>query len=131
MRLLPLCIITLLAIPASAQGPAESAPESGDSITVVQKRPLRQARRLEVWTYGAMSIGDPYLQRWGGGVRPLLVGGIGERLFLGENLALTLRVGANLYAEHVKVNDSSLTKAMGFWNLAVGFSFYLPGGERR
>ncbi len=42
---------------------------SADTITAVQKRPLRQAGRLEVQPYGEMSIGDPYLQRFGAGMR--------------------------------------------------------------
>jgi hypothetical protein len=217
MRLLPLCIIALSATAVRADPP----PDNGDTITAVQKRPLRQAKRLEVLPYGSMSIGDPYLQRWGGGlramwhvreglsfgldasglgtwatqdlviakrelhariidsrqraalaavasiaplygkvalpgdalvhfetfadvglggaltetdatrgVRPLIMGGIGQRIFLGENLALTARVGGNLYAERVRVGDGIMTKAMGFWNFALGISLYFPGGER-
>ncbi|TMA27824.1 MAG: hypothetical protein E6J78_09145 [Deltaproteobacteria bacterium] len=217
MRLLPLCIIALLATPLRAEGP----PEAADTVTAVQKRPLRQAKRLEILPYGAMSIGDPYLQRWGAGlramyhlreglslgldatglgtwatedfviakrelharivdsrqraslaavvsiaplygkvalpgdalvhfetfadaglgaavtetdatrgVRPLVTAGIGQRIFLSESFALTARVGGNLYAERVKVPDGTLTKAMGFWSIALGISFYLPGGER-
>src|SRR5713226_3220095 len=62
MRLSPLCLVAcLLATPARA---GES-----DEISAVQKRPLRQAKRLELWAYGSMSIADPYLQRWGGGLR--------------------------------------------------------------
>ena len=67
MRLLPLCIIALLATPLRAEGP----PEAADTVTAVQKRPLRQAKRLEILPYGAMSIGDPYLQRWGAGLRAM------------------------------------------------------------
>jgi len=217
MRLLPLCIIALLATPLRAEGP----PEAADTVTAVQKRPLRQAKRLEILPYGAMSIGDPYLQRWGAGlramyhlreglslgldatglgtwatedfviakrelharivdsrqraslaavvsiaplygkvalpgdalvhfetfadaglgaavtetdatrgVRPLVTAGIGQRIFLSESFALTARVGGNLYAERVKVPDGTLTKAMGFWSIALGISVYLPGGER-
>ena len=63
MRLLPLCIAACLLAPAAL------AADSGDQINAVQKRPLREARRLELWTYGSMGIGDPYLQRWGGGLR--------------------------------------------------------------
>jgi outer membrane beta-barrel protein len=217
MRLLLLCIIALLAAPLRAEGP----PEAADTVTAVQKRPLRQAKRLEILPYGAMSIGDPYLQRWGAGlramyhlreglslgldasgmgtwatedfviakrelharivdsrqraslaavasiaplygkvalpgdalvhfetfadaglgaaftetdatrgVRPLVTAGIGQRIFLSESFALTARVGGNLYAERVKVPDGTITKAMGFWSIALGISVYLPGGER-
>jgi outer membrane beta-barrel protein len=217
MRLLSLCIIALLAAPAWAEGP----PETGDTISAVQKRPLRQSKRIEILPYGSMSIGDPYLQRWGAGlramyhlreglslgldlsgmgtwatedlviakrelhariidsrqraalaavasiaplygkvalpgdalvhfetfadaglgaaltetdatrgVRPLIIAGIGQRIFLGENLALTARVGGNLYAERVRVGDNQMTKAMGFWSLSLGISVYFPGGER-
>ena len=195
---------------------------SGDEIHAVQRRPLRQAKRLELQPYGAMSIADPYLQRWGGGlrgmwhlreglsvgvdatgfgtfatqeltiakrelhariidsrvklgavalgsiaplygkvalpgdalvhfetffdaglgaaytetdstrgVRPMLAGGIGQRIFLGEDYALTLRVGGNLYAERVIVSGATETKAMGFWTVALGISWYLPGGGDR
>jgi len=65
MRLLPLCIVALLAAPVLAD------PEPSDTISAVQKRPLRQAHRLELWSYGQMSIADPYLQRWGGGLRAM------------------------------------------------------------
>jgi outer membrane beta-barrel protein len=210
MRLVPLCIAACLLAPATRA--AES-----DEISAVQKRPLRQAKRLELWGYGSMSIADPYLQRWGGGlrgmyhlreglsvgldagglgswatqelviakrelhariiesrqraslaamasiapiygkvalpgdalvhfetffdaglggvltdtdagrgVRPMLTGGIGQRLFLGENFALTARVGGELYAEHVLVDGQRQTHAMGFWTLQLGLSWYLP-----
>src|SRR3954465_5302614 len=62
MRLLPLCIAGCLLAPAAL------AADSGDQINAVQKRPLREARRLEMWGYGSMGIADPYLQRWGGGL---------------------------------------------------------------
>ena len=211
MRLLPLCITACL-LATSARG-AEA-----DEINAVQRRPLRQAKRLELWGYGQMSIADPYLQRWGGGlramyhlreglavgldagglgtwatqelviakrelharileshqraslaamasiapiygkvalpgdalvhfetfldaglggvltetdagkgVRPMLTGGIGQRLFLGENFALTARVGGELYAEHVMVDGQRQTHAMGFWTVQFGLSWYLPG----
>jgi outer membrane beta-barrel protein len=216
MRLLPLCLAAcLLATSARAGEP--------DEINAVQKRPLSQAKRLELWAYGSMSIADPYLQRWGGGlrgmyhlreglsvgldagglgtwqtqelviakrelhariieshqraslagmasiapiygklalpgdalvhfetfldaglggvlteteagrgVRPMLTGGIGQRLFLGENFALTARVGGELYAEHVLVDGQQQTHAMGFWTVQLGLSWYLPGirGDR-
>jgi outer membrane beta-barrel protein len=214
MRLLPLCITTCLlaAAPVRAADP--------DEISAVQKRPLRQAKRLELWGYGTMSIADPYLQRWGGGLRgmyhlreglavgldlgglgtwqtqelviakrelharileshqrasfagmasiapiygkvalpgdalvhfetfvdaglggvltetdagkglrPMLTGGIGQRLFLSENLALTARVGGEVYAERVLVNGERQTHAMGFWTVQFGFSWYLPGSR--
>ncbi len=219
MRLLPLCIVAIAALPALADpAPAQG---SGDTITAVQKRPLREAHRLEITPYGEMSIGDPYLQRWGGGirgmwhvreglslgldasglgtwqtedfviakrelhariidsrqrgslaamaaiaplygkvalpgdilvhfetfadaglgaaltetdmtrgVRPLIVAGIGQRVFLGENVALTARVGGDLYAEKVQVNDGTMTKAMGFWTFSLGLSFYVPGAAQ-
>jgi outer membrane beta-barrel protein len=63
MRLLLLCLTTCLLAPLAARA------QSQDEIDAVQKRPLREAKRLELWTYGAMSIGDPYLQRWGAGLR--------------------------------------------------------------
>ena len=221
MRLLTLCVILL----TTAAAHAEDAPTpagAGDQINAVQRRPLRQARRLELSPYGVMSIADPYLQRWGGGlrgmwhlreglsvgldvagfgtfatqelviakselharvidsrvkvsalalasiaplygkvalpgdalvhfetffdaglgaamtetdatrgVRPMLAGGIGQRVFLGEDYALTLRVGGNLYAERVAVAGLNETKAMGFWTVALGISWYLPGrGDR-
>ena len=211
MRLSSLCLVAcLLATPARA---GES-----DEISAVQKRPLRQAKRLELWAYGSMSIADPYLQRWGGGlrgmyhlreglsvgldagglgtwatqelviakrelhariieshqraslagmasiapiygkvalpgdalvhfetfldaglggvlteteagrgVRPMLTGGIGQRVFLGDNLALTARVGGEIYAEHVLVDGQRQTHAMGFWTVQLGLSWYLPG----
>jgi outer membrane beta-barrel protein len=213
MRLVPLCIAACL-LATSAHG-AEA-----DEITAVQKRPLRQAKRLELWGYGSMSIADPYLQRWGGGlramyhlreglsvgvdagglgtwatqelviakrelhariiesrqraslagmasiapiygkvalpgdalvhfetfldaglggvlteteagkgVRPMLAGGIGQRLFLGENFALTARVGGEVYAEHVLVDGVRQTHAMGFWTVQFGLSWYLPGSR--
>jgi len=213
MRLAPLCIAACLLAPAARGAEA-------DEITAVQKRPLRQAKRLELWGYGSMSIADPYLQRWGGGlramyhlreglslgldagglgswatqelviakrelhariieshqhaslaamasiapiygkvalpgdalvhfetfldaglggvlteteagkgVRPMLTGGIGQRLFLGENFALTARVGGELYAEHVLVDGQRQTHAMGFWTVQLGLSWYLPGSR--
>lgn len=215
MRLSLLCVI-LLATAARAQ----SAPDSGDTISAVQKRPLRQAQKLEIEPYGEMSIADPYLQRWGGGlramyhvreglslgldasglgswqteelviakrelharvldsreraglmamaaiaplygkvalpgdtlvhfetfldaglggaftetdathgIRPAIAAGIGQRIFLSDALALTARVGGNLYLEHLVVDGAAMTKAMGFWNVSLGFSFYLGGGK--
>lgn len=64
-----LCVIALAA--AAARGESTGTPESGDRITAVQKKPLREARRLEVLPYGVMSIGDPYVQRWGAGLRAM------------------------------------------------------------
>ena len=213
MRFLPLCFAACL-----LAGPLRAA--DSDEISAVQKRPLRQARRLELWTYGTMSIADPYLQRWGGGlrgmyhlreglslgldlagmgtwateelviakrelhariieshqrasvagmasiapiygkvalpgdalvhfetfldaglggvlteteagrgVRPMLTGGIGQRLFLSENIALTARVGGEIYAEHVLVEGKQQTHAMGFWTVQLGLSWYLPGAK--
>jgi hypothetical protein len=215
MRLPIACLLVLTA--AAARG--QSA-EGADTITAVQKRPLRQAHRLEVSPYGEMGIGDPYLQRWGGGlramwhlreglslgvdgsglgtwatqelviakrelharivesrqraslagfaaiaplygkvalpgdalvhfetfldagvgaawtetdatrgVRPMIAAGIGQRVFLGESMALTARVGGNLYAERVMVDGSPQTKAMGFWSIRIGLSLYLGGGR--
>lgn len=222
--------------PASASAPAEAAPESSarpesgweavpatgapaqDEIHAVQKRPLREAHRVELWAYAAGGIADPYLQRWGGGlramwhpreglslgvdgrafqsyateelviakrelharilesreraavsavaaiaplygkvalpadlllhfeafadaglgaaytetdsgrgVRPLISAGIGQRLFLGDNLAFTLRVGGELYAERYQLASGPITHASGFWSLAMGVALYLPG----
>ena len=63
------------------------------------------------------------------GVRPMIAAGIGQRMFLGEDLALTARVGGNLYAEQVMVDGARETKAMGFWTLRLGLSWYLGGGQ--
>jgi outer membrane beta-barrel protein len=219
MRLTLSCAILsfILAGAARAQQPDE-APR--DTISAVQKKPLRQARRLEILPYGAMSIADPYLQRWGAGlrammhlseglslgldasglatwqteeliiarrelharilesrqrgalmalasiaplygkvalpgdaivhfetfldaglgaaltetdatrgVRPALTGGIGQRIFLNEDFALTARVGANLYAEHLIVDGRPQTKAMGFWTVMLGVSIYVGSGR--
>jgi hypothetical protein len=211
MRLLPLCIAGCLLAPAAL------AADSGDQINAVQKRPLREARRLELWTYGSMGIGDPYLQRWGGGLRaswhfreglaigldasglgswatqelviakrelharvlesheraavaavasiapiygkvalpgdalvhletfldaglggaftetdsgrglrPMLTGGLGQRVFLGESFALTARLGGNVYAERLAVDGRPTTHAMGFWTFQLGLSWYWP-----
>jgi outer membrane beta-barrel protein len=211
MRLLPLCAsLCLLGQAAGAATP--------DEISAVQRKPLREANRVELWAYGTMSIADPYLQRWGGGLRgmyhlreglsigldlnglgtwatqdlviakqelhariieshqhaalaamaaiapiygkvalpgdllvhfetfldaglggaitetdstrglrPLLTGGIGQRLFLGEDVAITARVGGELYAERVVVQTQSSTHAMGFWTVQLGLSWYIPG----
>jgi outer membrane beta-barrel protein len=212
-------IAFFLAVSSAAAARAQSA-DPADTITAVQKRPLRQAHRLELTPYGEMGIGDPYLQRWGGGlramwhlreglslgvdgsglgswatqelviakrelharivesrqraslagfaaiaplygkvalpgdalvhfetfldagigaawtetdatrgVRPMIAAGIGQRVFLNENLALTARVGGNLYAERVMVDGSAQTKAMGFWSIRLGLSLYLGGGR--
>jgi hypothetical protein len=212
MRLLPLCIASCLIAQA-----AHAADAAEDQITAVQKRPLREARRLEVWGYGSMGIGDPYLQRWGGGLRgawhfreglsvgidvsgldswatqelviakrelharvlesheraafaavasiapiygkvalpgdalvhletfldaglggaltetdsgrglrPLLMGGIGQRVFLGDNVALTARLGGNVYAERFVVDGQGTTHASGFWTVQLGLSWYWP-----
>ena len=216
MRLWVPCVIALAATAVHAQ----SDDASSDTITAVQKRPLRQAKRLEITPYGEMGIGDPYLQRWGGGLRamwhlreglslgvdgnglgtwatqelviakrelharivesrfrgslagfaaiaplygkvalpgdvlvhfetfldagvgaawtetdatkgarPMIAAGIGQRIALGDSVALTARVGGNLYAERVVVDGSQQTKAMGFWSLRLGFSFYFGGGQ--
>ena len=74
-----LCVISLLSAAAARAQDATPAPppvegastEGSDTITAVQKRPLRQAKRIELSPYGEMSLGDPYLQRWGGGVRAM------------------------------------------------------------
>ncbi|HMC33112.1 MAG TPA: hypothetical protein VKH65_01835 [Myxococcales bacterium] len=186
----------------------------------MQKRPLRQAHRLEISPYAEMGIGDPYQQRWGAGlramwhlreglsvgvdanglgtwatqelviakrelharilesrqraslaafaaiaplygkvalpgdalvhfetfldaglggawtetdatrgVRPMIAAGIGQRISLGESIAITARVGGNLYAERVMVDGSPQTKAMGFWTVRLGLSFYFGGGQ--
>lgn len=222
MRLPSLCVISI-AIAIAGAGSARAQPsdtESADTITAVQKRPLRQAGRLELLPYGEMSIADPYLQRWGGGlramvhlreglsvgldasglgtwqteelviakrelharildsrqraslmalasiaplygkvalpgdalvhfetffdtglggawtetdatrgVRPAVTAGIGQRMFLGEGVALTARLGGNLYAERLLVAGRPETKAMGFWSFMLGFSLYLGGGR--
>ncbi len=242
VRVLALLIALGAAVPArgQAEAPAAAAPavavsagegrplelerglatpgSQGDEIHAVQKRPLREARRFELWIYGVGGIADPYLQRWGGGlramwhpreglsfgldgrglstsatqelviakrelharilesreraaltavaaiaplygkvalpadlllhfetfadagigaaltetdsgrgVRPLVAAGIGQRLFLGDSSALTLRVGGELYAEKLIVAGRPITHASGFWTVAVGIAFYLPG----
>ena len=216
MRLPLLCVISLLIGVAARAEPTDS----GDTISAVQKRPLRQAHRLELLPYGEMSIADPYLQRWGGGlramyhlreglslgldanglatwqteefviakrelharildsrqrgsltalasiaplygkvalpgdalvhfetfldaglgaawtetdatrgVRPALAAGIGQRVFLGEDVAFTARVGGNLYMERFVIDGAPSTKAMGFWTVMLGFSVYVGGGR--
>jgi len=218
MRLWLPCVIAFAAIAARAQ-PVEPG-EAADTITAVQKRPLRQANRLEVSPYAEMSIADPYQQRWGAGLRamwhlreglslgldanglgtwatqelviakrelharilesrqrgslaafaaiaplygkvalpgdalvhfetffdagiggaltetdatrglrPMIAAGIGQRISLGESVALTARLGGNLYAERVVVDGAQQTKAMGFWSLRLGLSFYIGGAR--
>jgi outer membrane beta-barrel protein len=221
-----LFVIILIAAAARAQDNApppvttDQDAATKDAISAVQKRPLREAKRLELTTYGEMSIGDPYLQRWGGGlramyhlreglslgldanvfgtyrlqelvvarsdlhanvieshergslaavaaiaplygkvalpgdilvhfetfldlgmggawtetdstkgVRPLLEGGIGQRIFLNQSFALMGRLGGNLYAERVVVNGDTQTKAMGFWSFSFGLSYYFGGSQ--
>ena len=63
------------------------------------------------------------------GVRPMIAAGIGQRISLGESVAITARVGGNLYAERVMVDGSPQTKAMGFWTVRLGLSFYFGGGQ--
>jgi outer membrane beta-barrel protein len=63
MRPLPFALTACVLVSFGARA------QSQDEINAVQKRPLREAKRIELWTYGAMSIGDPYLQRWGAGLR--------------------------------------------------------------
>jgi outer membrane beta-barrel protein len=214
MRVWLPCALMLLAFAVRAEDGA------GDTITAVQRKPLRQAGRLELQPYGEMSIGDPYLQRFGAGlramwhmreglsfgldgnglgtwatedlviakrelharivesrtrmtlaafaaiaplygkvalpgdvlvhfetfldaglgaawtetdatrgVRPMIAAGIGQRMFLGENVALTARVGGNLYAERVVVDGTQQTKAMGYWTLRLGLAYYFGGGR--
>lgn len=211
------------AVPDGATPPADSAADAPpDQIQAVQRRPLREANRLELWPYASLGIGDPYLQRVGGGLRalwhlregaalgldasgmasfetqelsiakrelrarviesreraavravgsiaplygkvslpgdailhfeifadaalgaaftqtdagsglrPLVGAGLGERLLLGSNVALTARVGGEVYAERVLVNGQTSTHAMGFWSVQLGLSFYFgSGGER-
>ncbi|HEY5676727.1 MAG TPA: hypothetical protein VIR81_08080, partial [Myxococcales bacterium] len=65
MRIWIPCLVLLLAAAARAEE------GTADTITAVQKRPLRQAHRLELQPYGEMSIADPYLQRWGAGLRAM------------------------------------------------------------
>ncbi len=216
MRSLSLCIIFLFATAVLA----EDKPADTDEIHAVQRRPLREAKRVELFSYGSVSIADPYLQRWGGGlramwhlreglslgldgngfgtwqtqelviakrelhariidsrqrasvaavaaiaplygkvalpgdvlvhfetffdaglggaltetdagrgVRPMLLAGIGQRVFLSEDFALTARVGGDLYAERVVIDGQQSTKAMGFWTFSLGVSVYFPGGR--
>src|SRR5437588_12415685 len=63
MRPWVLCVIACSAAAARAQ-----SNDPADKITAVQKRPLRQADRLEISPYGEMGMGDPYLQRWWAGL---------------------------------------------------------------
>src|SRR5438270_8248579 len=197
MRPWVLCVIACSAAAARAQ-----SADPADTITAVQKRPLRQAHRLEISPYAEMGIGDPYQQRWGAGlramwhlreglsvgvdanglgtwatqelviakrelharilesrqraslaafaaiaplygkvalpgdalvhfetlldaglggawtetdstrgVRPMIAGGIGQRVFLGEDFALTARVGGNLYAARALIQGATQTHA--------------------
>lgn len=88
MRLPLSCVILIAGLAATAARgqAADPAPAgSGDAITAVQKRPLRQAHRLELLPYGQMSIADPYLQRWGGGLRAMYH--LREGLSLGLDLS--------------------------------------------
>jgi outer membrane beta-barrel protein len=219
MRLPLLCVIVSIAFAGAARAQQPDT-DSGDTISAVQKRPLRQAHRLELLPYAQMSIADPYLQRWGGGlramlhlreglsvgldmsglgtwqtqelviakrdlharilesrqraslmamasiaplygkvalpgdaivhfetffdaglggtwtetdatrgIRPALAAGIGQRIFLSEDFALTARLGGNLYAERLIVDGVSQTKAMGFWTLLLGVSVYFGSGR--
>lgn len=216
MRPSTLSVILCVGLASAARAQSNA---DGDTISAVQKRSLREAHRLELLPYGQMSIADPYLQRWGGGlralyhfreglalgldvngfgtwatqelvvarrelhaqiidsrqrgslsalasfaplygkvalpgdvlvhfetfvdggmggaltetaatrgVRPMLLAGLGQRVFLGNDFALTARVGGNLYAEQVVVDGRTETKAMGFWTVLLGVSFYFPGG---
>src|SRR5437764_15325968 len=63
------------------------------------------------------------------GVRPALAGGIGQRMFLGEDVALSLRVGGTVYMERYVIDGAPTSKAAGFWTVALGFSIYLGGGR--
>ena len=232
MRLPTLSAVLFCTLLAAADARAQetpATPEAGtpdappnDRIQAVQRRPLREAGRLELFPYAALGIGDPYLQRVGGGlralwhlregaafgldasgllhfeteelaiakrelrarviesreraalravgsiaplygkvalpgdallhfevfadaalgaaytetdagsgIRPLVGAGIGQRLLLSSNVALTARVGGEVYAEHVFVNGQWGTHAMGYWSIALGLSFYLPGAGDR
>jgi len=64
----------------------------------------------------------------GSGIRPLVGAGIGERLLVTSSMAITARVGGELYAEKVFVNGVYGTHATGFFTIQLGLSFYLPGG---
>src|SRR5437899_8959104 len=66
MRPWVLCVIACSAAAARAQ-----SADPADTITAVQKRPLRQAQPLESSAYGEVGMGDPYLQRWRAGLRAL------------------------------------------------------------
>ena len=223
VQVLALFAALAIALPVAASPPPPEvaltpAAPPADEIHAVQKRPLREAHRLELWAYGVGGIGDPYLQRWGGGlramfhpreglsfgldarglgsfatedlviakrelhaqiiesheqaslaatvavaplygkvalpgdillhfetfadaglggaltetatgrgVRPLLSAGIGQRLFPSDNLAFTLRLGGEMYAERLNIAGQPQTKAMGFWTVAFGIAVYLPG----
>ena len=81
MRAVLLCVMLL------ATGSVKAEENSADTISAVQKRPLRQAHRLELTPYGQMSIADPYLQRWGAGLRAMW--------HLREGLAVGLDANAN------------------------------------
>ena len=62
----------------------------------------------------------------GRGLRPMLTGGLGQRVFLGESFALTARIGGNVYAERLAVNSQPTTHAMGFWSVQLGLSWFWP-----
>ena len=91
----------------------------------------RSLANFEIFADGG--LGAAYTETDAGrGVRPLIAAGLGQRLLLGSNLALTARVGGELYAERVYLNGQWGSHAMGFWSVQLGVSFYFPGaGERQ
>jgi outer membrane beta-barrel protein len=124
MRLKLLCVTLLAAAAAQAQDgspPEANASESGgkDTITAVQKRPLHQAKRVEITPYGEMSLGDPYLQRWGGGLRAMYHLREGLSLGLDGNGFATYRT-QELVVARSELHANVIESRMKFSLLAVG-----------
>ncbi len=101
--------------------PAPVAPETppADSIQSVQKRPLREANRLELWPYATLGIADPYLQRLGGGLRAMWhlregaslgLDASGLMSFETEELSIAKR---ELQARVIESREKAAVRAMG------------------
>jgi hypothetical protein len=79
-------------------------------------------------TFVDAGLGAAYTETDAGrGLRPLLAAGLGQRLFAGDNLAFTVRLGGELYAERFMIAGQPSTHASGFWTLSFGVAIYLPG----
>ena len=117
--------------PAMTALPTRSTPVSFGKIWNPIKPPPKPAKSCGT-IHGselASAVGGAWTETdAGSGIRPLVGVGLGERLLLTSNMALTARVGGEVYAERVYLNNNRSTHAMGFWSIALGLSFYLPGG---